>query len=997
MPVVDLSRCEDGIAQARRLAFDDSRRSFDLSTGPLFRARLLRISREDHLLSLTFHHLCFDAWSQSVLLRELPAFYEAFTAGHLPEAFPLPIQYADYAVWERRDGREAGLQEGLSFWRAHLADPPVLALPTDFARRQDVAEEAGRVDVHLEPGLVRALRELALSEETTLFVTLLAAFGTLISRYSQQEDVIVGCPVAGRTRIETEGLIGLFINTLPLRLDLSGDPTFRLLLRRTRDLTWSALKHQDVPLQRIVHEAMRDRSPGRPPLFQTIFVFEHLPLEARVAAGVAFQPEDIDPHATRVDLSLELAESAQGIGGHVNFRSDLWSSQSIERMIGHLQTLLRAAVLNADCQIARLPLLTATERALVIGKWSSPKAFAIPTTTIHELFSAQAAMNPEAIAVVSADDGRELTYHELETKANRLAHRLQGIGVGVESRVGVLLDRSFDALIGILGVLKAGAAFVPLDPRTPPERLAALLADCHPSVLVTRQAWEAAGAAAGCVVVLLDGGADAGHSDRAADAASVGTSGTGPAASRMHSEPPASGATSHNLAYVLYTSGSTGVPAGVMVEHHSLVNFCLDVVRSYQLGSSDRVLQFSSLTFDACLEDIFPIWLAGGTLVLRTDDMLSTVRRFVENLHGLQITVTSLPTAYWHVMCESLSEEQLTLPPALRLVTIGGEQARKNHLLKWRQRVGDTVQLLNTYGPTETTVIATACDLTGTGGVDLSPEELPIGRPIANVQCYVLDGHNQPAPIGIPGELFIGGAGVARGYLNRPDLTAERFVPNPFGPDPGCRLFKSGDRVRWRTDGHLAFLGRTDRQVKLRGFRIELGEIEAVLVTQAGVAQAAVIAREDGPAETYLVAYVVPVAGTELDRAALRHELAARLPDYMIPAAFVELDSLPLNASGKVDRRALRAPERLGETYRAPRTTQEQILCELFGEVLAMERVGLDDSFFVLGGDSLSAIRLMNRVRSRFGFELALHTVFEAPTAAELAQRLHPGRAGVRR
>jgi amino acid adenylation domain-containing protein len=968
LPLVDLIGSVDAEAQARRLAHEDSRRPFDLERGPLLHARLVRVRPDEHLLSLTLHHLAFDAWSQAVLLRELTTLYEAAIMGAGRNVLDaLPIQYADAAAWERSPACAGAIEDGVPFWKAHLADPPALRLPLDFPRRPRPSEAAARVGCALPPDVLAGLRDLARHEETTLFAVLLSAFSALLGRYADQDDVVVGCPVAGRTQLETEGLIGLFINVLPLRTDLSGDLTFRELLRRTRESTLAALAHQMVPLQRIVQEVLPDRRPGAGALFDALFVYEHLPVDARQVAGVTCEPEDIDMGATLVDLSLELQESPRGVSGHFAFRRELWEPSSIERMAGHFVRLLRGIATDPDAPIGLVPLMTEVEQAQVVGMGerrdaSSPasdRRGTSPRTTLHELFQAQARRTPDAVALESAPGAEKLTYRQLQAHASALARRLSAAGIGTGDRVGVSIERSAEALIAMLGILQAAAAFVPLDPAAPPARLAALAGDCRLSAIVVRDAVPAT--VAGCPVVAVRG-------DAIVDA-------------------PQATATADDPAYVLYTSGSSGAPAGVMVEHRSLVNYCLEAIRLYGVTPADRVLQFAPLTFDACLEEIFPTWLAGGTVVLRSDGMLDSVRRFVGELHACRITVASLPTAYWHVVCEALETESLAVPPSLRLVVLGGERAEKTRLAGWRRWAGDRVRLVNTYGPTETTVIATACDLVGPEAVDQMAEELPIGRPIGNVAAYVLDRRGRPVPVGVPGELYIGGAGVARGYVGAPDLTSARFVSRLFGDglDP---VYRTGDKVRWRADGNLEFLGRLDDQVKIRGHRVEPAEVERALCSHPRIRAAHVAARREPGGTTGLVAYVVAVAPMREDADEWRRHLAKRLPAFMIPAAFVGLPALPLTAHGKVDRRALPAPsEADGRTCELtlPASPLQRLLADVWRDVLTVERVGIHDSFFALGGHSLLAVLALSRIRAACGVELSLREFFEASTLSELA------------
>ncbi len=969
LPVVDLAGDSSPESSLLRLTTEEAVHPFDLEQGPLWRCRLVRISREDHLLILTFHHFTFDAWSQTVLLDELARTYAAHAAGAPLELPALAVQYADFAAWERSAERLVALAEGRSYWRAELADPPTLQLPSDFPRPTAPSESARHIELVLPGDLVSRLRDLARGEQSTLFSVLLAAFTVLLHRYTGTGDIIVGCPAAGRVRVESEPLIGVFINTLPLRSRLAATDTFRQLLQRVSQSALHGLEHQDVPLQVIVQDVLSEREPGGSPLFQAMFVYEHLRLHTRTAAGLSMDPAETVVKATMVDIAVELSESSEAVGGFIVYRQCLWDEATVVRLRSHYLTLLEGVAADPLERLSALPLLTSVEENLVLGAWAAGEVVRVPDFTIDTCVSDQARKTPEAVAIISANGSRRLAYRELEREACRLATRLAKLGVGLDSRVGLLAGRSVDALCGMLAIFKAGAAVVPLDPDSPPARLERLLADCQPAALLVDRNSAAPKFSDSFPVVSLEAPTDGPLQD------------AGPSAEAACSQ-----------AVVIYTSGTTGEPNGVVLGHRSIVNYCLAMRSLCGIGEKDRILQFAPLTFDACIEEIFVAWMSGASLILRSDEAARSARSCLDHCREHGVTVVSLPTAFWHELCEAVVSQQLPLPESLRLVIIGGEAADPSQVARWRNYVDGRVRLLNSYGPTETTIVATCCDLTtSTAHPDLSP--VPIGRPIANTQVYVLDSNRRAVPIGVPGELYIGGAGLAHGYLNRPELTAERFVTEPVPARPGTRLYRTGDRCRWRADGNLEFLGRLDDQVKLRGFRIELGEIEAALNQHPSIQQTVVLLREDRPGDKRLVAYFV--AGghdIELEESQLRAFLEKSLPNYMLPSAFIRLAQFPYGASGKLDRKTLRlsVPGRAsGESdFMPPRDDLEQTLASVWEDVLGIAPVSVRDGFFQIGGHSLLAVRLMARIENVLGLRLTLSTILVADTIERMAKSI---------
>jgi len=972
LSVVDLSRRPEvgRETEAQRLLEAEAQRPFDLAHGPLIRATLVRLEEEHHLLLLSMHHIISDSWSMGVLLRELTALYQSFSAGRPSPLQELPIQYADYALWQREWLQGETLEQHLAYWRRQLAGAPaVLELPTDRPRPAVQSFRGEKQSVLLSKALSEGLKALSQHEGVTLFMTLLAAFNALLARYCGQEDILVGSPIAGRTRVEAERLIGFFVNTLVLRTDLAGDPTFRELLTRVREVALGAYAHQELPFDRIVEELKPERSLSVNPIFQVMFSLQNAPMAELGLEGLSLSSLKLSGTTSKFDLTLSITEVADGLRASFEYSTDLFEAATITRLLAHFRNLLAAIVSDPDRRLSDLPLLTEAERAQLLVEWNQTQAEYPREACIQQLFEAQVEQTPEAVAVVF--EGQQLTYRELNRRANQLAHYLRKQGVGPEVLVGICVERSLEMLVGMLGILKVGGAYVPLDPAYPTERLAYMLEDAAMPVLLTQHRLVNSLPETRAKAICLD-----------SDWEMI---------SREDEQNPVCEVKAEDLAYVIYTSGSTGRPKGVLIQHRSLVNYTEAVSEVYEITPGDRALQFASISFDASAEEIYSCLTRGATLVLRTDEMLESADSFLHHCRQWAITVLNLPTAYWHELLARLDERPLSFPPSVRLVIIGGERALPERLALWQKLVGTTVRLVNTYGPTETTIGATLCDLTG-WTTDGPLREVPIGRPVPNTQAYILDRHLQPVPVGVPGELFIGGDGLARGYLNRPELTQERFIRHPFTARPEDRLYRTGDLVRYLVDGQIEFLGRVDQQVKVRGFRIELGEIEAVLNQHPLVRESAVVAREDVPGDKRLVAYLTPADESGPTNSELRSYLKQQLPDYMVPAAFVLLKALPLTPNGKVDRRALPAPDEmrpeLEEQYAAPRTPAEEILAASWAKVLRRERVGVHDNFFELGGHSLLATQVISRVREAFQVELPLRCLFEAPTVATLCEAI---------
>jgi amino acid adenylation domain-containing protein len=957
MAVIDLSTwsAAERDAATERFLKDAVQRPFDLSRDVMLRATLLRLSAQEHILLLNMHHIASDRWSTGILLRELSARYTAFSRGE-PSPLPeLPIQYADFAVWQHEWLQGEVLETQLAYWKTHLEGaPPVLALPTDRPRPSVPTYRGGQVSFWLPKPLTTALKALSDRQGATLFMTLLAAFKALLHRYTAQDRIVVGTPIANRRRVEVEGLIGFFVNTLVLHTDLSGNPSFHELLARVRQVALGAYAHQDLPFERLVEELQPERTLSYHPVVQVMFNYRSDPEDSGAWPGLAVSLLPRENDSQPFDLLLAIADEPAGLKGSLSYSSDLFDASTMQRLVGHYHMLLEEIIAHPEQPIATLPLLTAAERQQLLVEWNATQQAYPQDVCLQQLFEAQVERAPKAVAVVF--EGRQLTYRELNRRANQLAHYLRARGVGPEGLVGLCMERSPAMVVGLLGILKAGGAYLPLDPAYPRARLAFMLADAQAAVLVTERRLREAFAAYRGTVVCLD-----------AD---------GEAIARESEAHVVSPVTAHNLAYVIYTSGSTGRPKGVAIQHASVVNLVAWHRRVYGVLPADRATHLAGLAFDASVWELWPYLVAGASVHLADDATRTSPDRLIAWLSAQGITLCFLPTP----LAEAVVDAPWPAGVRLRALLTGGDRLHRGP----HQPL--PFPLTNHYGPTESTVVTTWAPVTAGTAVDAAPA---IGRPIDNTQVYVLDGQLQPVPPGVPGELYIGGEGLARGYLNRPELTAERFIPHPFSQEPGARLYQTGDLARYRPDGLLEFLGRLDHQVKILGYRVELGEIEAVLTQHPAVREAVVIARADAPGERRLVAYVVATQQPGPSVSDLRGSLQANLPDCMVPATFVRLEALPLTPNGKVDRRALPAPGPARPTLEgacvAPRTPVEEGLAEIWGQVLAVEQVGIHDNFFELGGHSLLATQVLSRLQAAFQVELPLRRLLEAPTVADLA------------
>ena len=951
-------------AAAHRLAMEEAARPFDLSRGPLFRASLLRLNPCEHVLLLNIHHIISDHWSVGILSQELATLYDAFSANQ-PSPLPdLSVQFADYAAWQRRWLQEEALQSHLDYWKTQLAGaPPVLELPADRPRPA-VQNYRGLIEsLSLSKELTAALRALSQREGATLFMTLLAAFQVLLSRYTGQEDIVVGSPIAGRDRAEIEGLIGLFVNTLVLRTDLSGDPTVPELLRRVRETTLGAYAHQEMPFEKLVEELHPERNLSYNPVVQVLLALQNTPLQSRNLSGLQLEPMEAYGGTAKGDLYVFLTESAEGIQGRVEYSTDLFDAGTVQRMLRNFEHLLQQIVAHPEKQLSHLSTLPADERRQLLLDFNATAVDYPRNIPLNKFIEDQAERTPDATALIF--ENRELTYRELNARSNQLAHYLRQHGVGPDVLVGVCAERSFEMVIALLGIVKAGGAYVPLDPDYPVDRIHAMLEDAtQPFVLTLERLLDRipsnSAHAQTTRVLCLDRDWNL-------------------LAQHPSSNPPLL-AHGKNLAYAIYTSGSTGKPKGVPNVHEGIVNRLLWMQDIYKLTAADRVLQKTPYSFDVSVWEFFWPLMTGACMVLARPGGHKDPAYLVDIIREQNITTLHFVPSMLAIFLEADGVQNCR---GIRQVFASGEALPYELQEKFFQRLG--AQLHNLYGPTEAAVDVTywPCDPASTRPI------VPIGRPVANTQIYILDKFLHPTPLGVPGELHIGGVQLARGYLNRPELTAEKFIRDPFQKDASARLYKTGDLARFLADGSIEYLGRLDHQVKLRGFRIELGEIEAVMADFSGIRQSVVIVREDVPGDKRLCAYFSPVTGEPVDLIALRGHLQSRLPDFMLPAVFTALDNLPLTSSGKVDRKALPRPDygaAATTEFQAPHTPVEQAIADIWIEVLNLPQIGAKDNFFEIGGHSLLATQVVSRIRQVFQLEMPLRLLFEAPTVQSLAR-----------
>ena len=1001
LPFIDLQSLPiiEQTAELQQLLSEATQRSFNLAHGPLLHPMLIQLSETEWVLLLNFHHIVFDEWSSGVLIQELGALYTAFKHNQPSPLSALPIQYADFAHWQREWLQGDVLDAQLAYWKQQLQQVSLLDLPTDRLRPPVQSDRGTTQQLEIPQALMEALEALSQQAGVTLFMALLAAFQTLLHRYTGQDDIAVGSPIANRNRSELEGLIGFFVNSLVLRTDLSGDPTFRDLLERVRSVALAAYAHQDLPFEKLVEELHPERHLSRNPLFQVVFALQNAPMKQLELPGLMLRSTNFETKTTRFDLELYLWECSEdfrslwgdgwnhttGLRGVMVYNTDLFDRATILRLLESFQTLLEGLVANPDQRLSELPILTASQRQQLLVEWNQTQRNYPQGACIHQLFEAQVEQSPNAIAVQFG--GNAFTYRALNNGSNQLAHYLQTLGIRLGARVGLCMEPSAEMVAGLLGILKAGAAYVPLDPAYPFDRLRWMMQDAGISVLLTQYQWLTSFEDVAVTLICLD-----------RDWETIAQASEDNSINRTSAD---------DLAYVVYTSGSTGTPKGVAVPHRA-VNRLVCNPNYMQWDTSDRVAQVSNLSFDAATFELWGALLNGAQLIGIDRDVTLSPLAFAAQLQQQQISVLFLTTALFHQMAQDMP----TAFNGLRYLLFGGEAVDPQRV-RAILRQGAPQHLLHMYGPTESTTFASWYEVEDADDAS----SIPIGCPIANTQIYLFDSHLKPVPIGVRGELYIGGDGLAQGYLNRPELTAERFIrsdsvltqlthssnstlnitPSESLCEQHSTLYKTGDVGRYHADGTIEFLGRLDDQVKLRGFRIELGEIETVLGQHPAVQAAIVLlqAMQDSH-DQRLVAYIVSnqVSSQASSQAnpttsELRRFLKAMLPAYMLPSAFVMLDALPLTANGKVDRRALRAIAPTIERTdfpQAPQTTIEQTLAVLWQQILGLESIGSDDNFFELGGHSLLATQLMSRVRDAFQIEVPLRSLFETPTIAGLAK-----------
>ncbi|GHA65709.1 MULTISPECIES: non-ribosomal peptide synthetase [Streptomyces] len=970
--LADLTDAPDAEERARTLLEELARRPFDLEREHPLRATLIRTAPQEHLLVLTLHHIAFDAWSTNVYLRDLDLAYRALAAGGRAPHAPQPVRYADFAVWQRAQQRAGRLDHQLAYWRDRLTGLTPVELPTDRVRSAVRDARGDNVVVEVAPETARAVAELAGRHGATPFMVMLAAFQVLLRRWTGRDDLAVGTPVAGRTRQETEDLVGFFTNSLVIRSDLGGDPVFTDLLEQVRGTVLDAFAHQDVPFEHLVDALQPERDLSRNPLFQIMFEHQHLAGVPDRLGAVAVEPVRAGLETAKFDLTVTVKERGGRMYCWFEYATALFDRETVERMAGHYLTLVGSVTATPGARIGDLAMLTEDERHRALTAWADPeseRAGVLDPPEEHglcvpELFARQVRRAPDAIAVVFGD--QQISYAELDARSDRFAARLRSLGVTAETVVGSCLERGVEAVVVLLAVLKAGGVYVPFDPRHPAERLELMLADAGPELVVTTRAF--AGRLTGAHrVVLAD--ADA-QEERGAPAGA----------------PAPVPARPGNLAYVIYTSGSTGRPKGVMIEHRAYAHHCRVIADAYGIAPGERVALLSALTFDVAMDQIAATLVAGATVVV-ADPVFWTPEELPARLAEHGVTVLEITPSYYRAVLES---PDLPLLDSLKLMNVGSDVVTGLDARRWAE-TGLPARFLCNYGPTEATVTCLLHPVPDTPAEGDAAGALPLGRPVPGTRAHILDADLRPVPVGVPGELYLGGVRLARGYHRRPDLTAERFVPDPFATEPGRRLYRTGDLTRHRPDGTIEFLGRIDHQVKVRGLRIELGEIEAALARHPALQEAVVTAPKTAPGERRLAAYLVARPGSPVpDVAGLRAHLGALLPEYMIPSVWVPLDAFPLTASKKIDRKALpdasAALAGAAREHLAPRDPVEEAVAGIWSEVLGVERIGARDDFFALGGHSLLATRVLARLREAFAVELPLRLLFEATTVARLSE-----------
>lgn len=965
VPIIDLKQYSEAEREAeiQKIIDDYSRQAFNLEKLPLLRSIIISLSEQEHLMLVVMHHIISDGWSWDIFCRELATFYQALANNQTTTLPELPIQYGDFALWHHQFIQDK-ITPQLNYWKQQLKNiPPILELPTDYPRPAKQSFRGGRKTFIIPDKLTKSLKELSKQENVTTFMLLLAAFKTLLYRYSQQTDIVVATPVANRDRTEIENLIGCFINTIVLRTNLDCEPSFSELLQRIKATTLAAYNHSDLPFEELVKELNIERSPATNPLFQVMFVYQEAPLLSLTLPDLEITPLPVDNGISKFDLTLYIEDTQAELIGFIEYSSDLFRDDTIQRMLANFQTLLTEIVANPDTNVDRLPLLTASERNQLLVEWNNTQKDYQLDLCLHQLLENQVTKTPDAIAVVFED--KHLTYGELNHQANLLASYLQQQGVSKDVLVGIYLERSLDLVVALLAVLKTGGAYVPLDPTYPLERIDFMVEDAKLEIILTQQKLRGHLATDRLKAIELD-----------TDWETIAQHNLTPAKYQFQPE---------SLAYVIYTSGSTGKPKGVQIGHVQVVNFLTSMSCQPGCDRQDILLAVTSISFDIAVLEIFLPLIVGAKVILVSREVALDGQKLLSALNRYNPTIMQATPATWKLLLEARWQGSDRLK-----ILCGGEALKRNLA---QQLLAKAASLWNMYGPTETTIWS-AIEPVQPNSTDNS---IPIGRPIANTQIYIVNDLLQPLPIGVPGELHIAGMGVAKGYLNRPELTAAKFIPiPPQSPlskgGRGDRLYKTGDKARYLADGKIEYLGRIDNQVKIRGFRIEIGEIESVLTQHHAVCEVVVIPQEDDFQPKSLTAYIVFGSKTIPTVRELRCFLRQQLPEYMIPNAFVAMEMLPLTPNGKIDRRALThanvVPMGSQENYTAANTTTQEILVGIWGQILNLDRVGIEDNFFELGGHSLLATQVISQVRKTFQVEIPLGELFSAPTIAQFSQRI---------
>ncbi|WP_237395520.1 amino acid adenylation domain-containing protein [Okeania sp. KiyG1] len=980
LPKKDLSglTASEQTTKLQQLLPQENEQTFNLEVDPPIRAQLFQLGTTEHILQITLHHIASDGWSLTVLAKELSAIYTATLEEKPSPLLELPIQYADFAVWQRNYLQGETLESQFNYWKQKLQNLPQLQLPTDHLRPPVQTFNGAGIPINIPAALTSKVKQLSQKQGSTLFMTLLAVFKVLLFRYSGQQSIAVGSPIANRNRREIEELIGFFVNSLVMHTYLGGDLSFTEVLNRVKQTALEAYSHQDIPFEKLVEELQPERSLSQNPLFQVIFAVQQ---SEQMKPSFSLPNLEVElgwerwmgaQMTVRMDLELHLWPEGEEIKGFCAYNRDLFEPQTITRMLSHYENLLLAAVESPHRPISKLPLMTQPELEQILREWNNTTTDYPDDKCIHQLFEEQVENNPNAIAVVFEE--QSLTYSQLNTKANQLAHYLQKLGVGSESLVGICVERSLEMVIGLLSILKAGGAYVPLDPTYPSERLAYMISDAQVSVLLTQES----------LVTLLPE-----HQGQIVCLDSNKNLWSDCSPGNLSSEVKPS-----NLGYVIYTSGSTGKPKGVAMSQGALVNLIHWQREEAVVSQGAKTLQFAPISFDVSFQEIFSTWCDGGTLVLVSSELRGDPLALMEFLTHNQVERLFLPFVGLQQLAAVACECE-NLPPLREVITAGEQLQITPDLVEMMQRL-PVCRLQNQYGPSESHVVSA---YTLQGDVDNWPTLPPIGRAIANSQLYILSREQQPVPVGVPGELYIGGVGLANGYLRRRELTAEKFIPNPFEFSKATKLYKTGDLCRYLADGNIEFLGRIDHQVKVRGYRIETGEIEYTLTQYPTVKETVVVATEDRQGNKRLVAYLALETETpassnqevseieQIDR--VKQYLQEQLPEYMIPSGFVVLSQLPLTPSGKVDRKALPVMDNIGSVsteYIAPETETQKVLAEILAEVLGIEKVGIHDNFFDLGGHSLLATQVVSRIRQAFEIEFPLRKLFESSTVESISK-----------